>query len=224
MATTVEQTTAMDQKLDAPRAPKAASWLASPINLAIAGVGVVAVVAVIAWATVSSGKRKEQFAARQLSAARQAYESGNLPLASTELQKVIQTYKGTAAANEAIITLNQVRLANNQAALAVENLKSFIASSPEANVLAQAYGLLGVAYENSAKPADAADAYRAASSAATQEFLKAEYLIGAARGYRDAGKPADAERTYRELLEKYPKAPSATEADVRLSEMTKGKI
>lgn len=224
MATTVEQTTVMDQKIDALRAPKAAGWLSSPINRAIAGVGVVAVIAVLAWAAVSSGKRKEEFAARQLSSARAAYESGNLPLASTELQKVIQTYKGTAAANEAVVTLNQVRLANNQAALAVENLKSFIASSPEPTVLAQAYGLLGVAYENSAKPADAADAYRAASAAAKQDFLKAEYLIGAARAYRVAGKPADAERTYRELLEKYPKSPAATEADVRLSELTKGKI
>jgi outer membrane protein assembly factor BamD (BamD/ComL family) len=226
MATTVEQSSMIDQSPAAlPAAPATeASWIQNPMNRALVAAGVVALLGVGSWVAISSGKRKEEFAAQQLSTARAAYETGNLPLASTELQKVITTFKGTAAASEATITLNQVRLANNQAPIAAENLKAFIATSPEAAVKAQAYGLLGVALENSNKPLDAAEAYRSASSNATAEFLKAEYLLGAGRAYRTAGKPVDAERTYRELLDKFPKAPSATEAEVRLGELTKGKI
>ncbi len=41
---------------------------------------------------------------------------GNVPLASSELQKVIGTCKGTAAASEAVLALNQIRSHNGQGA------------------------------------------------------------------------------------------------------------
>ena len=43
---------------------------------------------------VSSGKRKEEFAARSLNQARAAAEAGNLPLASSELQRLIDDVQG----------------------------------------------------------------------------------------------------------------------------------
>ena len=39
-------------------------------------------------------------------------------LASSELQRLIETYRGTDAATEAVITLNQVRMVNGQSELA----------------------------------------------------------------------------------------------------------
>jgi len=57
-------------------------------------------VGLIAWLLMTSARRKEEFAARSLNQARAAAEAGNLPLASSELQKLIQTYKGTDAASE----------------------------------------------------------------------------------------------------------------------------
>ena len=67
-----------------------------------------------AWVVKSSERRKEEFAARSLNQARAAAEAGNLPLASSELQRLIETYRGTDAATEAVITLNQVRMAVSQ--------------------------------------------------------------------------------------------------------------
>jgi predicted negative regulator of RcsB-dependent stress response len=65
----------------------------------MAGLVILAVLVLAAWFVVASGKRKEQFAARSLNQARAAAEAGNLPLASSELQKLISTYKGTDAAS-----------------------------------------------------------------------------------------------------------------------------
>jgi outer membrane protein assembly factor BamD (BamD/ComL family) len=190
----------------------------------MAGLGLIALAAIGVWFALASGKRKEQFAARSLNQARSAAEAGNLPLASSELQRLITTYKGTDAASEAVITLNQVRMVNGQSELAAVGLREFVATKPAAKYLAPAHGLLGAALENAKRWAEAASAYMQASAAAEVPYLKATYLVDAGRAYREAGRATDAARAYRTVLEKYPDSPSFTEAQVRLAELTAGKM
>lgn len=224
MATTVEPTTSRTSAAPASRAKNAPAWLQDPTKRLVLAGGVVAAIALVGYVAITSGRRKEEFAGRQLDQARAAYEAGNLGLASSDLQKVIQTYRGTEAANEATIALNQVRLTNNQAALAAADLRKFIATKPDPAVTAQAYSLLGAALENTAKPADAADAYRSAAEQAPDDYFRAEMLVAAGRALRDAGKPDEAMKVYREVVQKYAKVPAVTEAQVRLAELTKGKM
>jgi TolA-binding protein len=190
----------------------------------LVGLSVLAVGAIVAWFIIASGKRKEQFAARSLNQARAAAEAGNLPLASSELQRLITTYKGTDAALEAVITLNQVRMVNGQSELAAVGLREFIASKPPAKYLPPSYGLLGAALENSKRWAEAAEAYNQASNSAEVPYLKANYLVDAGRALREAGRTADAAKAYRTIVEKYSDTPSFTEAQVRLAELTSGKM
>ena len=179
---------------------------------------------VAAWLVWTSGRRKEEFAARSLNQARATAEAGNLPLASSELQRLIETYRGTDAATEAVITLNQVRMVNGQSELAAVGLRDFLAKKPSEKYLAPAYGLLGTALENSKRPAEAAEAFNNASKSADLDYLKARYLIDAGRSYRSAGKTSEAEAAYREVIQKHPKSSSFTEAQVRLAELTDGKM
>jgi outer membrane protein assembly factor BamD (BamD/ComL family) len=178
----------------------------------------------IGWFVLASGKRKEEFAARSLNQARASAEAGNLPLASSQLQKLISTYRGTDAAREAVIALNQVRMVNGQSELAAVGLQEFIASKPPAKYLAPANGLLGAALENGKRWADAANAYSQAANSADVPYLKAAYMLDAARAQREAGHSEDAVKIYRNLLQKYADSPSATEAQVRLAELTDGKM
>jgi TolA-binding protein len=184
----------------------------------------VVAVGLIVWFLITSSRRKEEFAARSLNQARSAAEAGNLPLASSELQKLIQTYKGTDAATEAVITLNQVRMVNGQSELAAVGLREFLTTKPAPEYAAPANGLLGAAMENARKFGEAGDAFLAASKQADLPYLKARYLLDAARCYREAGKTAEAIAAYREVIQKYPKTSSVTEAQVRLAEMTDGKM
>ncbi len=46
--------------------------------------------------------------------------------------------------------------------------------------------------------------------------------MDAGRAFREGGKPEDAAKAYRTVLQKYPKTPSVTEAQVRLAELTDG--
>jgi outer membrane protein assembly factor BamD (BamD/ComL family) len=222
MATTVEATTNRE-KAPAPTAASA-PWYRDHARPLLIALGLVLAALVVGWFVVSSGKRKEEFAARSLNQARVAAEAGNLPLASSELQKLITTYRGTDAASEAVITLNQVRMVNGQSELAAVGLREYLGSKPAQKYLAPVYGLLGAALENSKRWAEAGNAYSQAAGAAELKYLKANYLVDAARAYREAGRMEDAVRAYRTIVEKYPDSPSFTEAQVRLAELTEGKM
>jgi outer membrane protein assembly factor BamD (BamD/ComL family) len=221
MATIVQPTTRERTSVET---TAAAPWYRARSRQLIAGVVALVVAGLIAWLLVSSGRRKEEFAARSLNQARAAAEAGNLPLASSELQKLIQSYKGTDAAKEAVITLNQVRMVNGQSELAAVGLREFLATNPPPEYAAPAYGLLGSALENAKKWSDAGDAFASGAKAAELEYLKARYLVEAGRAYREAGKTQAAETAYREVIQKYPKSSSMTKAQVRLAELTDGKM
>ena len=220
MATTVEAT----RREPVPVSIAPAAWYRDRARLLLAGLVLVALAILVGWFIVAGGKRKEEFASRSLNQARAAAEAGNLPLASSELQKLITAYKGTDAAHEAVITLNQIRLINNQNELAAVGLREFLASKPPAQYVTPAQGLLGASLENSKRYAEAGQAYTEASNSAEIEYLKAQYLVDAGRAYRVGGKTDDAIRAYRTIGEKYPNSPSFTEAQVRLAELTDGKM
>jgi outer membrane protein assembly factor BamD (BamD/ComL family) len=220
MATTVEP----KSREQTPAPPERRAWYRDRQRLLLAGLVVLAAAAVVAWFVVASGKRKEQFAARSLNQARAAAEAGNLPLASSELQRLITTYKGTDAAHEAVITLNQVRMINGQSELAAVGLREYLAGKPPAKYVAPASGLLGAALENAKRWPEAAGAYTQASNAAEVPYLKATYLVDAGRAFREAGRLEEAARAYRTVLQKYADSPSFTEAQVRLAELTAGKM
>lgn len=220
MATTVEAKSREEAATPVVRR----AWYRDRQRQLIAALVLVLVGTIVAWFVVASAKRKEQFAARSLNQARAAAEAGNLPLASSELQKLISTYKGTDAANEAVLTLNQVRMVNGQSELAAVGLREFLATKPPAKYVAPASGLLGAALENSKRWADAANAYMEASNAAEVPYLQATYLLDAGRAYREAGRAEDATRAFRTILQRYSETPSFTEAQVRLAELTAGKM
>lgn len=219
MATTVEPT-----RTQPAAAPTSSPWHQNRQRYIAAGVIILAIIALAAWFLVASGRRKEEFAARSLNQARAAAEAGNLPLASSELQKLIAAYKGTDAASEAVITLNQVRMINGQSELAAVGLRDFLNAKPSEQYRTPASGLLAAALENSKRWVEAGNTYTEASNTADVEYLKAKYLVDAGRAFRLGGRAEEAARAYRTLLEKYPKSPSVTEARVRLAEMTGGKM
>lgn len=187
------------------------SWLGA---IVIVGAGL------FVW-TLSTKRRTEEIASRDLQGARFAFENQNYPLAASELAKVIANYSGTNAAAEARILLANSRLLEKQPQQAVTVLKDFAPGAPQA-YRAQAYGLLGAAYENMGKPRDAGEAYENGSAAARLDFLKAQMLSDAGRAWTIAGDTTKAVAAYRRIVNEFGKEGIAGEAKVRLGELTKG--
>ncbi|MCZ6761047.1 MAG: tetratricopeptide repeat protein [Gemmatimonadetes bacterium] len=182
------------------------------------GVGV-AIIAAGIWFTMAAGERRELFADRALQSARASVSVGNLPLAANDLSRVVSTYGGTPAGDEAAILLAHVRLLRNEAALAAAELRAFIQTGPPRHLVVSANALLGTALEQVGQMVQAARAYEAATDAARFPFMQAEYLADAARTYRAGGDSQSARLVYERIIEEFSETPSFREARMRLSEL-----
>jgi outer membrane protein assembly factor BamD (BamD/ComL family) len=199
-------------------------WVRGHQKLVLGVAGAVVILALGAWLVKETGQRRQLRAAESLDQARNIAESGNLPLAASELQKIIDNFRGTEAATEAVVTLNQVRMVNGQSELAVVSLQEYLKTNPKKVYKVPAQGLLGEALENAGRPEEAGAAYVGASEDAEVDYLKAQYLLSAARAYTNAGNVDGAAKVLQTIIDKYPKTNAVTEARVRLSELTQGRM
>ena len=197
------------------------TWLKAHRNTASWG-GAILIVAIglFGWKLLST-RQSERSASQELNSARFALDAKNYALAASELSRISENYSGSRSANEAAILLAQVRLGQGQSQQAIQVLKDF-APGASADYKAQAYGLLGAAYENVAHPKEAAEAFEEAARNARMPFLRAGYLSDAGRAWLAAGDTAKARLAYTEIATKLDSTASAFEAKARLGELSKG--
>ena len=196
-----------------------ADWIRTNGRSAGIAAGTVAVVALGVWLYTASENRKEAFASQALMQARGEAESGNLPLAASDLTRLAERFGGTRAADQAVILLNQTRLVQGQREVAINALRQFVSGSHPDYVKASAYALLGGALEDGGKSREAAEAFRQAAQNARLDFLKAQYLIDAGRTFVTARDTAAARTAYGEVLSKFGRLDQAAEARVRMAEI-----
>jgi hypothetical protein len=123
------------------------AWFNAHRQLAYWVGAAIAVGAVLFVWQLSTGRRSEEIASRELQGARYAFENENLPLAASELARIVENYSGTNAAAEGRLLLANVRLLQGQPLQTVAVLRDW-APGAGRPFRAQAYGLLGAAYEN----------------------------------------------------------------------------
>lgn len=202
---------------------RSVDWVKRHVTVSLwIGGAIVLAAALFLW-TQTTKTKSEDIASRELQNARFAFESQNLPLAASEFSRIIENRAGTKAAEESHLLLANVRLLQGQPQQAVEVLRDYAPGAGRA-YRAQAYGLLGAAYENLGRFQEAAGAYDTGAEAAQLDFLKAQMLSDAARAWAAAGDTAKAIANYRRILKDFADAGSATEAKVRLAELTKGAV
>jgi predicted negative regulator of RcsB-dependent stress response len=202
----------------ADRAEALLGWFARHRNGVIWTVGIVLLgIALLAWRQITN-RQGERVASQQLNSARLALDSKNYPLAASELSRISANYSGTRSANEATILLAQTRLAQGQAQQAIEILKDYASGAPS-GYAAQAFGLLGAAYENLGHPKEAAGAYQQAAEAAEMPFLKGQFLSDAGRTWLASGDTVRAKAAYQEIVTKLDSTAVAFEAKERLGEL-----
>src|SRR5882762_9299883 len=96
-------------------------------------IGAVIVIAAVLFVwQLSTKRRAEEIASRELQGARFAFENQNLPLAASELAKVVENYDGTNAADEGRLLLANVRLLQGQPQQAVTVLQDYAPGAAKA--------------------------------------------------------------------------------------------
>ena len=191
-------------------------------GLTIAGVAVVLVAGGF-WFAASARARREAFAERELLQARSSGEAGNLPLATSDLQRVIERYGGTRAGQEAALTLAQFRLMQGQAELAAAELRGFVQSA-DRQFQDQAFAVLGTALEQAGQPGPAGQAYLDAAQRTRFDLVAAQMLVAAGRAFTAAGDTASAARAYQRILDDHAQTGAEVEARLRLAELRLGDI
>lgn len=198
---------------------KLGKWIqANQRRLAIGAVAAFAIAAGV-WFTASAKARREAFAQRELDQARIAAESGNLALAANDLTRLVDSYGGTPAADEAVLVLGQVRLMQGQPAVAVAELRDYIDAGPREHYRVQAHALLGTALEQTGQMLAAAEAYLRGVEERSDDLLRAGLLIDAGRAFLAGGDTARAAAAYERVLTDFENAPRASEARLRLGEL-----
>ena len=163
-----------------------------------------------------SQRNKEQAAETALLDAQRSMLSGNLPLAQSDLQKVVTRFDGTSAADRATIALAPVLFEQKKYAEGIAKLTPLADSRTEG---ASAQGLIATGYEEQGKYKEAAEHFMKAADASAFEADKANFKASAARAYMRAGDGAAAKKLWTELAAD-PNGPAAGEARVRLGELS----
>ena len=182
---------------------------------------VVAIAGVITaiWFVTTYQRNKEYAAIGALENARTAAQSGNLPLAASDLSRVVATYRGTLAGDEAVLLLGQVRLQQGQPDLAAQEVQAAIGRGLASQFRAQAHGLLGTALEELGDYGQAGQAYENAADEAWYDFMAADYLNDAGRVYAVSGDTSKAVALYRRVVTDFEGTQGAAEAAVRVAEL-----
>ncbi len=181
--------------------------------------GVVALAAVIGsfWFYQRSQSLKSQRAETAYFQARQSAAAGNLPLAVSDLQKVVNRYEGTNAGAQAALTLAQALYDQKKFKEGLAVLKKAEAKAPT-DFRPSIHVLEAAGYEELKNFVAAAEQYKLAAEVTRFPVDKAEYQASAARDYTAAGRTAEAKAIWSQLS-KDETGPVAAEARVRLGEL-----
>jgi len=181
------------------------------------GVTALAVIIAGVWFYERSQSIKSERAEAAYFQARQSAAAGNLPLAVSDLRKVVTRYEGTQAGTQAALSLAQAYYDQKKYKEGIDALKNAEDKAP-GDFKASVHVLEAAGYEELKDFAHAAEQYKLASDLTRYPADKAEYQAAAARSYAAAGKVAEAKAIWTELA-KDETAPLAGEARIRLGEL-----
>ncbi len=204
-----------------PKAESFLDWFHINRRWVAAGAAVVLAAGVIAWYVPKQKAMRIEKADKALLTAKQALDprNPNPALAEADLRGVAVRYAGTSAGDEAVLLLATSMLAKGDSQGAATYLKAATANMASGPSSASAKGLLGDAYSQLSKYAEAAAEYEAASKLTTMPNEQSSLLVKAGHAYAAGGKGPDARRIW-EALAGQPDNPAlAAEARVRLGEL-----
>jgi len=184
-----------------------------------AAVGLVAL-AVGGWFYIRSQDLKAERAEKAYFTAQRAVVAGNLPLAESDLRKMVSRYEGTPAAMQASLVLAQVMFEQGKYQQGIDELKRSedkIGGSAEYG--SAVHLVLAGGFEQLKKYSEAAAQYEAAAKAARFDADRQRYESLAAAAYLDAGNKEKAKALWT-ALGADSKGAVAGEARVRLGELT----
>ncbi len=197
------------------RSETIAEWLSTHVRDLAIGAIIVLVVAGGTWLWRASVEKKETNASQALGDAQRVFVSGNLGLAQSDLQRLVDRYSGTNAALQGRLLLAQVLFEQNKVDDGLKVLREAGSMGPFETAF---HSVMAGGLEQSGKAAEAAAEYQKASETAIDETEKSNMKAEAARSYEAAGDTTKALGLWKELASDDASS-MAGEARVRIGEL-----
>ena len=169
------------------------------------------------WFYRQSNQRQAESASAALAESESSIASGNLPLAQSSLEKLVQRYGSTPSGDQARVLLAQVHYEKGEYQQGMKELAP-VTSAKDAYTAASALNLEAAGLEQSGKLAEAAAGYQKAAARAPDKIDHDVYMANAARVLTTAGKTDEAKKIWAALASD-DQSPAAAEARVRLGEL-----
>ena len=189
------------------------------LNAKAIGIGLAAVaVAAIGWYFYKDGEAsKENAASKAYLEAQRSMSAGNLPLAQSDLEKMLPRYHGTQSGTLAAILLAQVQYSGGKFADGVKVLEQALVSAPS-SLRPALKAMVGNGLMDQKKYVEAAKAYAEAAAMVAAGNEKEGYQAEGARALQLANNPAEAIKLWKLIVEN-PESSRQAEARVRLGEL-----
>ncbi len=193
-------------------------WIRTHLRLATyAGVTLLALAgAVYMWRR--SDSIKQQRAEQALLAASRTFSSGNLPLAQSDLEKLVARYGSTNAGGQARMLLAQILFDQANVDSGLKVLEG-VGAGPGGAFAASVHALRGAGHEQAGRAAQAAAEYERAAEASRGAIERDTYRADAARAYTAAGDTTKALAIWQALAADEQSSMSS-EAKLRIGELT----
>jgi len=161
---------------------------------------------------------KQERAEQALLAASRTFSSGNLPLAQSDLERLIGRYGSTNAGSQARMLLAQILFDQSKVDSGLKVLEN-VGAGPGGAFTASVHALRAAGHEQAGKAAQAAAEYERAADASRGAVERDTYRADAARAYATAGDTAKAVAIWQALAADEQSALSS-EAKLRIGELT----
>jgi predicted negative regulator of RcsB-dependent stress response len=171
------------------------------------------------WLYVYATAQQSLRADSQLIQPERSLAAGNVPLAQTDLKRVITRFKGTAAAAQASLLLAQTYYDQQKYADGIATLNDVPRHGGAAPFAAAVESLTAIGYSDEGKNADAAHHFLKAAELTPFAAEKSQYRATAARTFAMAGDTASAVNLWTDIA-KNDADPYTPEAHLRLGELT----
>ena len=196
-----------------------AHWAESHRTQVLAALAGIAVLVAAFFVYRSLARAGEEDAARSYIEARQAYFSGNYPLAVSDLQAFIDSHGDSSYGDDARIFLADALYQAGDPQAAVETLQWFH-SHEDSPFAVNALLLEAAAYQATGSLDAAAETYRQALERTDVEAQRVQILSSLADVYELKGETDQAAAQLRAIVDLDPEAPAADLARRKLAELT----
>lgn len=181
--------------------------------------GVVVVIAVV-WGYMYYRSSINEESMNRLVSAEQAYLSGDHREAIRRLAKYLTEFEGTSGGGLATYYLANSYYQTDQYDFALEQYELYVDDYADSELLtAAAMGGRAACLEAQSKYDEAAGAYISAIAKYPDYYLRAEYMMSAARCYKMLGNTEQAKEWYDKVVAEYPESTTAREAKLAIDEL-----